>query len=246
VCDLDQPFLFPPSLQDWLPEGHLARFVADVTDELDLSTIYAEYERNNGRGLSAYHPLLLTRLLLYGYSIGITSSRAIENATYDNIAFRYLAADQHPDHDTIASFRQQHLEALAGLFVQGLRLCHKAGLVKLGNIAIDGTKMLANASTRHSVSHQKLGEQEQYWQATVELSDFFWIPGIDGTFTSVWRVYLARSAFGCARISTPAGATAAPSGDPGPSADRYWFFRHRTHGSSTPAHLCAGVLPCVG
>lgn len=168
VCDLNQPFLFPPSLQDWLPDGHLARFVADVTNELDLSTIYAEYKRNDGRGLSAYHPLLLTRLLLYGYSIGVTSSRAIESATYDNIAFRYLAADQHPDHDTIASFRQQHLEALAGLFVQGLRLCHKAGLVKLGNIAIDGTKMLANASTRHSVSHQKLGEQEQHWQTTVE------------------------------------------------------------------------------
>ena len=108
---------------------------------------------------------LLTRLLLYGYSIGVTSSRAIEKATYDNVVFRYLAADQHPDHDTIASFRQEHLEALAGLFVQGLRLCSKAGLIQLGSIAIDGTKMLANASTRHSVSHQKLGEQEQYWKA---------------------------------------------------------------------------------
>jgi transposase len=168
VCDLNQPFLLSPSLQDWLPEGHLARFVADVTNELDLSAIYAEYERNDGRGLSAYHPLLLTRLLLYGYSTGMTSSRAIEKATYDNLAFRYLAADQHPDHDTIASFRQEHLEALAGLFVQALRLCSKAGLIKLGDIAIDGTRMLANASTRHSVSHQKLREQEQYWKAAVE------------------------------------------------------------------------------
>jgi transposase len=114
VCDLNQPFLLPPSLQDWLPEDHLARFVADVMNELDLSVIYAEYERNDGRGLSAYHPLLLTRLLLYGYSIGVTSSRAMEKATFDNVAFRYLAADQHPDHDTIVSFRQQHLEALAG------------------------------------------------------------------------------------------------------------------------------------
>jgi transposase len=168
VCDFNQPFLLPPSLQDWLPEGHLARFVADVTEELDLSAIYAEYERYDARGLSAYHPLLLTRLLLYGYSIGVTSSRAIERASYDNVAFRYLAADQHPDHDTIADFRQRHLEALAGLFVQALRLCHKAGLIKLGTIAIDGTKIMANASTRHSVSHQKLAEQEQHWQTTVE------------------------------------------------------------------------------
>jgi transposase len=168
VCDLNQPFLLPPSLQEWLPEDHLARFVADVAGELDLSAIYAEYERSDGRGLSAYHPLLLTRLLLYGYSIGITSSRAIEKATYDNLAFRYLAADQHPDHDTIASFRQDHLKALAALFVQALQLCDKAGLVKLGSIAIDGTKILANASTRHSVSYQKLSEQEQYWQATAE------------------------------------------------------------------------------
>jgi transposase len=168
VCDLNQPFLFAPSLQDWLPENHLARFVAEVCNELDLAAIYAEYERSDGRGLSAYHPLLLTRLLLYGYSIGMTSSRAIEKATYDSVAFRYLAADQHPDHDTIANFRQQHLEALAGLLVQALRLCSKAGLVQLGSIAVDGTKMLANASTRHSVSHQKLGEQERYWQSTVE------------------------------------------------------------------------------
>ena len=136
-------------------------------NELDLSAIYADYERSDGRGLSAYHPLLLTRLLLYGYSIGVTSSRAIEKATYDNVAFRYLAADQHPDHDTIASFRQEHLEALAGLFAQALRLCHQAGLVKLGNVALDGTKILANASTHRSVTHQQLSEREHYWKAII-------------------------------------------------------------------------------
>lgn len=157
-----------PSLQDWLPEAHLARFVADVMNELDLSAVYAEYERSDGRGLSAYHPLLLTRLLLYGYCIGVTSSRAIEKATYDNVAFRYLAADQHPDHDTIASFRREHLQALAGLFVQALRLCQQAGLVKLGNVALDGTKILANASPHRSVTHQKLAERELYWQSVVE------------------------------------------------------------------------------
>jgi transposase len=168
VCSLDQEFLLPPSLQDWLPEDHLARFVADLMDELDLSAIYAEYDRTDGRGLSAYHPLLMTRVLLYGYCIGITSSRKIEKATYDNLAFRYLSADQHPDHDTLAAFRQGHLEALAGLFVQALRLCQKARLVKLGNVAIDGTKMRANASTRRSVGYQKISEREQYWQAEVE------------------------------------------------------------------------------
>lgn len=167
VCDFNQPFLLPPSLQDWLPEDHLGRFVAEVCNELDLSAIYAEYERNDGRGLSAYHPLLLTRLLLYGYSIGVTSSRAMEKATYDNVAFRYLAADQHPDHDTIANFRRQHLEALGSLFLQALRLCHKAGLVKLGSVALDGTKILANASTHRSVTHEQLRESEHYWKAMI-------------------------------------------------------------------------------
>lgn len=161
-------FYSPPSLQDWLPETHLARFIGDVTDELNLSAIYAAYERKDGRGLSAYHPLLLTRLLLYGYCLGITSSRRIERATHDDVGFRYLAANQHPDHDTIATFRQQHLNALAGLFIQVLRLCQRAGLVKLGNVAIDGTKIMANASTRRSVPYQKLTEREQYWKETVE------------------------------------------------------------------------------
>jgi transposase len=168
VCSLDQEFLLPPSLQDWLPENHLARFIADVMNELDLSSIYAEYERKDGRGLSAYHPLLMTRLLLYGYCIGTTSSRKLEQATHDNVAFRYLSADQHPDHDTLAAFRQEHLEALAGLFVQALRLCQKAGLVKLGNVAIDGSKIKANASTRRSVGYEKISEREQHWRSEVE------------------------------------------------------------------------------
>jgi len=155
-------------LQDWLPEGHLAHFVADVMNELDLAAIYAEYERKDGRGLAAYHPLLLTRLLLYGYCTGLTSSRAMEKATHDHVAFRYLAADQHPDHDTIASFRRQHLAALADLFAQALHLCQKAGMVKLGNVAIDGTKMLANASTSRSVPACKLDEREQYWVDTID------------------------------------------------------------------------------
>src|SRR5580698_1598703 len=136
-------------------------------NELDLSAIYARYERTDGRGLTAYHPVLMARLLLYGYCIGITSSRKIEQATYDNVAFRYLSSDQHPDHDTLAAFRQEHVEALAELFVQALRLCQKAGLVKLGNVSIDGTKMKANASTRRSVRYERFSEREQHWRAEV-------------------------------------------------------------------------------
>jgi transposase len=167
-CSLDQPFLLPPSLHDWLPEDHLARFVADVVHHLDLGEIYNCYERKDERGLAAYHPEMLTRLLLYGYAIGESSSRRIEQATYDNVAFRYLAANQHPDHDTIASFRQQHLENLSLLFVQALQMCQKAGLVKMGHVAIDGTKLQANASTHRSMGSGKLNEQEQYWKQQVD------------------------------------------------------------------------------
>lgn len=168
VCTLDQPLLLPPSLQDWLPEGHLARFVADVAEQLDLSAIYAAYTRKDGRGQLGYHPLLLTRLLLYGYCLGVSSSRKIERKTHDDVAFRFLAADQHPDHDTIASFRQRHLEALAGLFLQALRMCQQAGLVKLGHVAIDGTKVKANASKHKAMSYARMSEAEQQLQQEVE------------------------------------------------------------------------------
>src|ERR1700730_16937934 len=104
---LDQVYLLPPSLNDWLPEAHLARFIAEVTGELDLKPLLRRHENGDGRGLAAYNPVLLLRLLLYGYSIGRRSSRQIEKATYDEVAFRYLAADQHPDHDTIAAFRKE-------------------------------------------------------------------------------------------------------------------------------------------
>ena len=168
TCDLNQPYLMPPSLQDWLPKNHLARFIADVTDELDLTAICAEYERRDGRGVLGYHPVLMIRVLLYAYAVGITSSRRIEKATYEDVAIRFLAADQHPDHDTIAAFRQQHLERLAALFAQALDMCRRAGLVKLGNVALDGTKVQASASRNHSFSYQRLSEQEQRMKALVE------------------------------------------------------------------------------
>ena len=168
TCALDQPYLLPPSLQEWLPERHLARFIAEVVDELDLNPIYAAYERRDGRGLSAYHPLMLTRVLLYAYCVGMTSSRRIEKATYEDLAIRYLAADQHPDHDTIAAFRQEHLQELGSLFADALGLCRRAGLVKLGNVALDGTKLQANASRQQSFSHDRLSEQERRMQEQID------------------------------------------------------------------------------
>jgi transposase len=167
-CNLDQILLLPLCLHDWLPRSHLARFIADLMKELDLSPFYAQYQGEDGRGQSAYDPRMMTRLLLYGYAVGVSSSRRIERATHDDVAFRYLAANQHPDHASIAAFRHEQMALLADLFLQALRLCEKAGLVKLGNVAIDGTKILANASTRRSVPYEKLKEREAYWKKIVD------------------------------------------------------------------------------
>ena len=143
---VNQTLLFPPSLHDWLPEGHLARFLLDVVSALDLSAIYKFYQDKDGRGQAAYAPEMMVRLLLYGYAKGVYSSRKIETRTFEDLAFRYLSGDQHPDQATIAEFRKRHLEALSGLFTQALLLCSEAGLVKLGHVSIDGTKIKANAS----------------------------------------------------------------------------------------------------
>ena len=168
TCDLNQIFLLPPSLQDWLPENHLARFIADVSKQLDLSKIMAVYERKDGRGMAAYHPEMMVRVLLYGYSRGVVSSRKIERATYEDVAFRFLAADQHPDHDSISSFRQTHLQSLAELFTQALRLCDKAGLIKLGHVAIDGSKLKANASKHKAMSYDRMVEKEKQLREEVD------------------------------------------------------------------------------
>ena len=164
---LDQGLLLPPSLHDWLPEKHLARFIADVVEELDLGPVYRSYA-GDGRGLSAYQPSMMVRLLLYGYCSGVVSSRKMERATHEDVPFRYLSADTHPDHDTISAFRKRHLEALAGLFVQALRLCQKAGLVKLGHVAIDGTKIKANASKHKAMSYDRMNETEQRLRKEVD------------------------------------------------------------------------------
>jgi transposase len=166
--DLNQALLLPPSLHDLLPEKHLARFLVDVVATLDLSAIYGSYEAKDGRGQAAYAPEMMLRVLLYGYSMGVYSSRKIETRTYEDVAFRYLSADAHPDHDTIAEFRKRHLDALAGLFTQALLLCEKAGLVKLGHVAIDGTKIKANASKHKAMSYDRMGETEQRLKTEID------------------------------------------------------------------------------
>jgi transposase len=158
---LDQRLLLPPDMRSWLPEGHLALWVSDVVSELDLSKIYAAYKRNDDRGRAGYHPTMMVTLLVYGYCIGMRSSRKIERATYEDVAFRVLSGDQHPDHDSVSSFRQRHLAVLAELFVQVLRLCQRAGLVKLGHVATDGTKMGANASKHKAMSYKRMDEAEK-------------------------------------------------------------------------------------
>src|SRR5271154_5673378 len=166
--DLNQSLLFPPSLHDWLPENHLARFLSDVVNALDLEGIYVSYSEKDGRGMSAYAPAMMVRVLLYGYATGVYSSRKIQAKTYDDVAFRFLSADEHPDHSTLAEFRKRHLEALAGLFTQGVQLCQKAGLGKLGHVAIDGSKIEGNASKHKAMSYGRMSEAEKKLQAEVE------------------------------------------------------------------------------
>ncbi len=157
--DRDQPFLLPPDLRDWLPKGHLAWFILDVVDQLDLDPFLRAY-RADGHGHPAYDPKTLLGVLLYGYAIGVRSSRQIERRCIEDIAFRVLAANQTPDHVTIARFRVRHQQALAGFLVASLRLCAAAaGLVKVGTVALDGTKVAANAANTASRTLDKLEAQ---------------------------------------------------------------------------------------
>ncbi len=155
-----QSFLLPPSPLDWLPEGHLARFILDVVAQLDLSAILSTYE-GDLRGFPPHNPRMMVALLLYAYCVGVPSSRKIERRTYEDVAFRVLAGNTHPDHTAISEFRRRHLDALAGLFVQVLRLCHAMGLVKLGNVALDGTKLKGNASKHKAMSYKRMLEEEK-------------------------------------------------------------------------------------
>jgi transposase len=165
--DPDQVLLMAPVLQEWIPEGDLAHFVSDLVESgaLDLSAIYASYE--DERGYPPYDPRLMVKLLVYGYANGVVSSRKLERATYRDVAVRMLCADQHPDYRSIARFRARHLEALAELFVQALRLCKKARLVGLGTLALDGTKLRANASRHKAMSYERMVKREDELEAEI-------------------------------------------------------------------------------
>ena len=164
--DPDQQLLLPAALQEWLPDDHLAYFISDVVDQLDLSSITARYEGER-RGGPPYHPRMMVKVLLYGYCIGVASSRRIAQRLHEDIAFRVLAANNTPDFRTISDFRRDHLAALSGLFLQVLAFCQRAGLVKLGHVALDGTKVRANASRHKAMSYRRMKEKEEQLAAEV-------------------------------------------------------------------------------
>ncbi|MEJ2207003.1 MAG: IS1182 family transposase [Gemmatimonadota bacterium] len=161
----DQLLLMAPSLREWLPEDHSVYFVSDLVETLDLRAIYESYDEE--RGYPPYHPLLMTKLLVYGYTRGVRSSRKLARACLEAVDFRILAAGQEPDHRTIAAFRARHLAALGGLFQQVLELCRAAGLVKLGHVAVDGTKVRANASKHKAMSYGRMKQEEARQQEKI-------------------------------------------------------------------------------
>jgi transposase len=164
----EQSFLLPPSPREWLPEDHLVYFVLDVVAGLSLSVIEGAIQEKDPRGNRPFNPRMMVALLLYGYCVGVASSRKLERATHVDVAFRVLTGGLHPDHTAISEFRRVHLEALKGLFVQVLKLCQKAGLVKLGHVALDGTKVKANASKHKAMSHERMGKSEKQLQEEIQ------------------------------------------------------------------------------
>jgi transposase len=169
--DRKQMLLLPPCLLDWPTEEHLSYFTANMVEQLDLSAIYNSYG-GNGRGQPPYDPAIMVSLLFYAYCIGVASSRQIEKRTHEDIAFRMIAAKRHPDHDSICEFRKRHLKAIAALFVQILRLCQEAGLVKLGHVALDGTKVPANTSKHKAMSYGRMKKtREELEQEIAALLD---------------------------------------------------------------------------
>jgi len=162
----NQPFLLPPSIQDWLPQEHLARFIVETVEQLDLSKIESQY---NGKGKDAYAPTVMLSLLFYGYATGVFSSRKIERATYDSVAFRFISANTHPDHDTIANFRKRFLPELTDLFVQILSIAQEMGILKVGKVSLDGTKVKANASKHKALSYAHATKLQKQLEDEVQI-----------------------------------------------------------------------------
>ena len=164
LIDRETGFLMPPSVDEWLPPRHLARFVVEVISGLDLRAMIGSYR---GSGEASYHPALLLGLIIYGYATGVFSSRQLERATYDSVAFRFIAANQHPDHDTIATFRRRFLREIENLFVHVLGVAREIGVLKLGTVALDGTKIHANASRHSALSYEHANKIEAQLKAEV-------------------------------------------------------------------------------
>jgi len=164
LTDRQTGFLMPPLVEDWLAQRHLARFVVEVVDSLDLRAMSGVYR---GSGSASYHPSVLLSLLVYGYARGVFSSRKLERATYDSVAFRFIAANDHPDHDTMATFRRRFLKEIEALFVEVLKLAREMGVLKMGTVALDGTKIHANASRHSALSYAHAGEIETQLKAEV-------------------------------------------------------------------------------
>src|SRR5271155_623670 len=164
TIDRKRGYLLPPSVDEWLPEKHLARFIVDVIDRLDLGRMSRDYR---GTGSASYHPTVLLGMLVYGYATGVFSSRKLERASYDSVAFRFIAANDHPDHDTIATFRRRFLKEITALFVEVLKLAREMGVLKMGTVALDGTKIHASASRHSALSYEHAGEIEKQLKAEV-------------------------------------------------------------------------------
>jgi transposase len=162
--DRQTGFLLPPSVDEWLPEKHLARFIVEVIDGLDLRAMSGSYR---GSGSASYHPCMLLGILVYGYATGVFSSRKLERATYDSVAFRFIAANDHPDHDTIATFRRRFLKEIEALFVEVLQVAREMGVLKMGTIGLDGTKIHANASRHSALSYEHACKIEAQLKAEV-------------------------------------------------------------------------------
>lgn len=165
-ANYQQPMLLPPTIDEWLPNDHLARFIVNIIEQLDLSEIYNSYGQ---RGSTPYDPKLLLGLMFYGYCTGVFSSRKIERATFDSIAFRYISGDYHPDHDTINTFRKRFLPQIDELFKQILIIATETGVLKIGNVSFDGTKVNANASKHKAMSYGHANKLEQKIKEEVEL-----------------------------------------------------------------------------